>query len=131
MMDRFRIQEPKLWGQLVKKWIKGEQAKPRTLEELSTQMRGAGMTAPEYPAYLKGLVFVEYDKHILMIRLPPAELVKATEDKLNGDQADAYPLPSFYDEFYSNPQHRTGLSKQELLDLHAARIGEYTVNLCE
>jgi hypothetical protein len=130
-MERFQIREAdkKVWGVLVKAWAKGEKAKPANLDELKQHMEAAGMSPLPYPDYLKGLVFVQNDKHVLTVRLPPKELVEAGEAALDA-ATGAYPLPAFYDEFYVNNARRTNFSATERRELQSARIGEYSVNSC-
>lgn len=61
-----------------------------------------------------------------MIRLPPGEMIKDTEVRLQAlGQAkggSVYPLPDFYGDGW------IGLSTDELMVFHAERIGEYTIN---
>lgn len=128
-VDRFTVADADkvLWGKLVKSWIRHEKEWPRNLEELKAQCLEHGMQAPHVPDYMTGLVFVQNDRHVLTIRLPPKELVEAGEEAFRNDPDGGYPLPSFYTEFFRQPPP----SSQEKLDLQAARIGEYSVNSCQ
>ena len=128
-LDRFQIDDADRvqWGKLVKSWVKHEKAWPRTLDELKAQCVEAGMQEPRIPDYITGLMLMQYDKHILFIRLPPQDLVEAGENAFRSDPSGGYALPSFYAEFFRQPPP----SLEEKLDLHAARIGEYSMNSCQ
>jgi hypothetical protein len=131
-MERMRISDPYVWGKLVKSWIKGTATKPGNITELKAQMSAVGLAtdANHIPASITGLAILDYDKHLLMIRLPPKDLVEASEQTF-GTPAGAYPLPSFYDAFYVNAARRNNMTPEERKKLHDARIGEYTVNSCK
>jgi hypothetical protein len=128
--DRFRIADADRvsWGHLVKGWIKGQVPRPETIEQLRDQCQERGISV-NVPDYLKGLVFLQTDKSVLAIRLPPKELVECSEHNIV-ERDMGYPLPSFYERFFSSPTTNPELGREDKLDLHAARIGEYTVNLC-
>jgi hypothetical protein len=128
--DRFRVADADRvsWGHLVKDWIKGQIPRPETVEQLQAQCRARGI-AINVPDYLKGVVFLQTDKSVLSIRLPPKELVECSEENII-DRDAGYPLPSFYERFFSSPAANPDLTREDKIDLHAARIGEYTVNLC-
>jgi hypothetical protein len=125
--ERFQIPDSDKieWGKLVKQWIKGEVERPRTIDDLVAQCVDKGIT-PIVPSYIKGLVFVQNDKHVLTIRLPPKEIVDAGEQDFRENPNANYPLPRFYNDFFRDPPPRG----EEKLNLQAARIGEYVVNSC-
>jgi hypothetical protein len=127
--DRFRVPDAdkKPWGKLIKAWAKGERARPANLAELKSQCVSVGMAEPEIPSFITGLVFVQNDRHILTIRLPPKELIEAGESELREDPNAVYPLPRFYADFFRDPPP----AGEEKIDLQAARIGEYSVNSCQ
>src|SRR5262249_51789734 len=113
---------------LVKGWVKGLVPKPGNLDELHTQCRDRGISV-SVPNYVTGVVFVQNDKHVLTIRLPAKDLVESGEQAIDTTQS-GYPLPSFYERFFHSPASNNELSVEEKLELHAARIGEYSVNSC-
>jgi hypothetical protein len=127
---RFKIKDEhkKQWGKLVKAWAKGEKEHPKNLTELKSQCADFGVV-PTIPDFITGLVFVQNDKHVLTVRLPPKELLVAGEQWVATTEG-AYPLPSFYDEFFVAAQPRTDMTSNERLDFHGARVGEYSVNSC-
>jgi hypothetical protein len=126
--ERFHVADADkiAWGKLVKQWIKGEVERPRNIEALVVQCQERGFT-PIVPSYIKGLVFIQNDKHVLTIRLPPKEILEAGEQHFIENPDTAYPLPAFYNDFFRDPPPKDG----ELLDLQAARVGEYSVNSCQ
>jgi hypothetical protein len=125
--ERFHVEDPDkiAWGKLVKQWIKGEVERPHTIADLKTQCEDCGFT-PVVPSYITGLVFVQNDKHVLTIRLPPKEILVAGEQDFIENPDTTYPIPSFYNTFFRDPPPKG----EEKLDLQAARVGEYSVNSC-
>lgn len=125
--DRFMVADADrmIWGQLVKAWAKGERPRPRDLGELCDQCRSVGMARPHIADHVTELVFVQNQPHVLTIQLPSKELVEAAEAML-AQQDGAYPLPGFYSDFFRVPPP----DAERMLDLQAARIGEYSVNSC-
>lgn len=125
--DRFMVADADrmIWGQLVKAWAKGERPRPCDLRELREQCRSVGMAGPQIAEHLTELVFVQNQPHVLTIQLPSKELVEAAEAMLSR-QDGAYPLPEFYNDFFRVPPP----DSERMLDLQAARIGEYSVNSC-
>jgi len=54
-------------------------------------------------------------------------MVEDTEAEF--EAADAlYPIPRFYEDFFHTPLPKMG--KTKLLELHAARIGDYSIRNC-
>ena len=127
------------WGKLVKTWATGHSyfedetppitidklPVPHTIQELKEQMAlvGAGALAP--PADVVGLAIVRYSADTMVVRLPPKERIEATEAILEQPGNTAYNFPAFYADFINRP-----LNVQERLDVHACRIGDYTMSMC-
>ena len=130
ILERFRIADADrfAWGHLVKGWIKGHIARPDTLDDLRAQCREHGISI-SIPDYIKSIAFMQKDKSVLTIRLPAKELVESGEANIV-EREIGYPLPSFYEQFFSSPTANVKLSREQKLELHAARVGEYTVNNC-
>jgi hypothetical protein len=131
VLERFRIADADrfAWGHLVKGWIKGQVARPGTIDELRAQCAERGISV-NIPDYLQGVVFLQTDKSVLSIRLPPKDLVECGEYNI-AEREVGYPLPSFYERFFASPKANAELTREEKLELHAARVGEYSVNLCQ
>jgi hypothetical protein len=124
-----------LWGKLVKSWATGNNYVvpgdppfpiPRTLNELLAITQGIGLSI-RFPDGMVGLAIIQYSSQTAVIKLPPKAMVEATEATLRLPGA-VYPMPKFYDEFYGKPL--PAASADKLLDLHAARIGDYSIRNC-
>jgi hypothetical protein len=137
MVDRFWVNDDIKWGKLVKSWATGKNyfdpakpapALPRTLGELKAQCdtHGVGVTIP---ASLKGLAFMQYSADVLAIKLPPKSMVEESEAEFA--QGGAYQIPAFYNTFYAQSGSPLNLTtKDQKMDFHAARIGDYSVRNC-
>ena len=129
----------KRWGRLVKTWATGESyfknesppitidqlPIPNSMQELKDQMAlvGAGALIP--PDNVTGLAIVRYTADTMVVRLPPKARIKAMEEVLKQPGSTAYNFPDFYGDFINRP-----LTVQERLDVHACRIGDYTMSMC-
>ena len=84
-----------------------------------------------------GFVLLQGTSDISILRLPAKEKVHESEDALAGANGMAgmdYALPSFYGEAFSTtgvPASLKPMSVAEKMELHAKRIGEYTINTCQ
>lgn len=135
MGTKLEISDDILWGKLVKSWATGENyivrgrpapPIPRTLDELRAQAAEIGLRIL-FPDGMVGLEIVQYSSQTAVIKLPPKSMVEDTEAEF--ESADAlYPIPRFYEEFFHAPLPMMG--KTKLLDLHAARIGDYSIRNC-
>jgi hypothetical protein len=135
MGTKLKISDDILWGKLVKSWATGTNyivsdrpapPIPRTLDELQAQARDVGLQV-SFPDGMVGLEIVQYSGQTAVIKLPPKSMVEETEAEF--EAADAlYPMPRFYEDFFHGPLPK--MSKAELLDLHAARIGDYSIRNC-
>jgi hypothetical protein len=128
--ERFKVPDDqrKQWGKLVKAWAKGEKEVPKDLTELRAQCTQFSVQ-PHIPDFITGVVFVQNDKHILTVRLPPKDLLVAGEEFVKQSEG-AYPLPTFYTDFFSQATPKEDLTPSERVTLHSARVGEYSVNSC-
>lgn len=124
-----------LWGKLVKSWATGKNyfdatrpapPLPRTMQEFKDTCAGLGIDLSNLPASVTGIVFVQPSSESLTIRIPPKEMVEASEQVL-GQPGSRYDLPAFYDEFYE-----TQLTVQDArkLEFHALRLGDYSISNC-
>jgi hypothetical protein len=97
-----------------------------TVEEFKKRLDAAGViyTLPDKYTH----VFIVQGKETTMfLRLPPKDTLQSSEDDLlNGPP---YALPPFYAALYNSfptpPTDQAGI-----MQLHADRIGEYTLNTC-
>ena len=135
MGTKLEISDDILWGKLVKSWATGENyivrgrpapPIPRTLTELLAQVADIGLRV-SFPDGMVGLQIVQYSGQTAVIKLPPKPMVEATEAEFEAPDA-LYPMPHFYEEFFHAPLPK--MDKAKLLDLHAARIGDYSIRNC-
>jgi hypothetical protein len=135
MGDTLEIDNDILWGKLVKSWATGRNyiypergpiAIPRTLDDLLATAEEVGLNIT-FPDGMVGLAVIQYSPQTAVIKLPPKAMVEGTEAKLS-QPGVVYPMPQFYEDFFrvSLP----ALSRDELFDLHAARIGDYSIRNC-
>jgi hypothetical protein len=100
-----------------------------TKEEFETRVTEARVSITDIPATIKDVVIVQGDPTTMVLRLPPKEQLQSTEDDLlNGAH---YTMRPFYWALFGKapampyPEDQAGL-----MELHANRIGEYTLNNC-
>lgn len=123
--ERIEIDNYERWGALVKMWVFGELNTPATLTELLEQCTKHDVTMT-IPSYVTSVKFTQAPPDVLFIRLPPAELVRDTEEAI--DAGAKYELPVFYAaRFGCEPNLPEKKHKHEF---HRERIGDYTVSLC-
>jgi len=122
--NRPRVSDFKAWGNLIKRWAKGEQAKPTSLADFLDQCTAAdvGMTMPDH---VVDLVVIQKEADTFVLRLPPASEI--VESELALETLNAYPIPPFYNERY---HALPDVPKEEMKDFHAQRIGDYSLSLC-
>lgn len=134
MGTKLEISDDILWGKLVKSWATGKNyiradrpvpAIPRSLAELLAQAADIGLQI-SFPDGMVGLEIIQYSEQTAVIKLPPKSMVEDTEAELAAPDA-LYPMPKFYEDFFHTPLH---VEKEQLLELHAARIGDYSVRNC-
>jgi hypothetical protein len=134
MGTKLEISDDILWGKLVKSWATGKNhispdrpapEIPRTIKDLLAQAADIGLTI-SFPDGMVGLAVIEYSSETAVIKLPPKSMIEETEAELAA--GSRYPMPRFYDDFYGMPLPPNQLKK--VLDLHAARIGDYSIRNC-
>ena len=124
-----------LWGKLVKSWATGRNyirpddppfPIPRTLDELLKLTRDVGLTIT-FPDGMVGLAIIQYSPQTAVIKLPPKAMVEETEARLR-ERGAVYPMPKFYEDFFGTSL--PSLTEEQLFNLHAARIGDYSIRNC-
>lgn len=77
------------------------------------------------PRRIKAIQFAQSNMETLLIRLPPSELIEATESRLAamGD-ADSYVLPAFYERIIKG-------SLDDKVKIFQHRVGDYTITHCK
>lgn len=123
------------WGKLMKTWSTGENylgdgrdyPRPKTLEQVKEQLAQAqtGLVLPDRVIHLE-VVIGRSDT--LLLRIPPADLVRATEERLKSQD---YPVPSFYGDVYGGQAPTPLPDLPARLRFHAQRIGDYSIAHCQ
>jgi hypothetical protein len=98
-----------------------------TVDEFTSRVTAAGVTITSMPSQYTNVIIVQGSADTLVMRLPPEDMLQRSEDDLlNGTQ---YGLRPFYKTLYGTepdmPKDQAGI-----MELHAYRIGEYTLNNC-
>jgi hypothetical protein len=139
-MPKTKAEFPKLvavddlvkWGYLVKMWATQTaypgvpvKAVPLTLKAFVKQCKDAGVKVT-IPEGVTGICFVQQSAEVVTVRLPSASMVKAAEEYLERPDTE-YPDVPIYNMYSSTPFK---IPKEEKLEFHAARIGDYTLSQC-
>lgn len=135
MGTKLVISDDILWGKLVKSWATGNNYVtpggpvpkiPRSMAELQAQATDIGLTIT-FPDGMTALAVIEYSPQTVVLKLPPKSMVEQTEQDLQAQHA-VYPMPQFYDSFFGGPL--PAMTTAQMMDLHAARIGDYSIRNC-
>ena len=108
-------------------------------DDAKARMHAAGVEiSPQsgFGAYAR-VILVQGDERTLVLRLPSADRISASEDQLlAAPPGSAYGLPTFYDLLYAvftddvpNPAPMPD-SREGIMRLHANRIGDYSMSQC-
>ena len=145
------------WGKLVKTWATGRNyvdhestetnpvptaadakfPKPRSFAEFQKQCRDAGVGlffddgsfTPVPDTENIGLIVLQGDSDVFVLRVPPQETLLEHEARFLA--AAVYQFPPLYTlVFGGNPQPSQMDSKVKRMNIHAQRVGEYTLNTC-
>jgi hypothetical protein len=105
-----------------------------TGQEFKTLLKAAKVSVKEMPTQYKHVVILQGSVDTMVVRLPPRDILQGSEDDLlNGTR---YEIPEYYTEYFKpGPQPNTVVfvpptTRAEIMELHANRIGEYTLNSC-
>jgi hypothetical protein len=98
-----------------------------TAADFQTRVGNAGVTITTMPANYTNVVIVQGNPQTMVLRLPPIDTLQSSEDDLlNGV---VYAVPGFYSTLFGgSPIPPT--APPDIMKLHANRIGEYTLNVC-
>lgn len=98
-----------------------------TVEQFTKRVSIAGVSITNLPEQFKHVIIVQGDRDTMVMRLPPKEMLQSSEDDLLNDVA--YTMRPFYWSLFGTapdmPTEQAGI-----MELHANRIGEYTLNNC-
>ena len=98
-----------------------------TADEFQTRVAAAGVSVTTMPPQYKNVIIVQGNVDTMVMRLPPKDTLQGSEDDLlNGT---VYSFRSFYTDLYQSDP-RLPKDQAGIMQLHANRIGEYTLNNC-
>ena len=130
---RFVVDDLEKWGYLVKMWATRDAYPdvpvmpiPHDLMEFRKQCDAIGLKVT-IPDHVTGIVFSMHSIETLYVRLPPAAAIKNVEEFLMDPRTD-YPVPPIYNMYSPTPIQ---IPKDEKLEFHAARIGDYSMTYCD
>src|SRR4051812_46828551 len=136
-MERISVSDYEIWGKLIKTWATGIDRinngknylpPPATIADLKQQCAWAGMVITIPARYEANPVrFAQADENTVLIRLPPAVLIKDSEDVLKQPGGN-YPIPGFYKTIFQNVNPI--IADADKLKVHAERIGDYSMAAC-
>ena len=132
--ETMRVANHEALGKLIKSWSTGDASytngvlypEPVTVQDLRDILEALGAGA-EIPAGITKITLVRYGMNELVLRIPPAALIRAKEERL---KQTTYEVPPFYT---ADPIEGTlpNATEEEKLRLQARRIGDYTIAHCE
>jgi hypothetical protein len=100
-----------------------------TVKQFKTRVKAAGVSISSFPEEYDHVVIVQGSPETMVIRLPPQEMLQKTEDDLLNEVA--YTMRPFYWALFGTAPNMPKPGDQAgIMELHANRIGEYTLNNC-
>lgn len=106
-----------------------------TTAQFAGLLGAAGIKSVNFPAGATEVIVVQGNVSTMVIRLPPKSVLQASEQNLLS--GGAYPTPTFYEALFTPPggavvhaNPPTLPDKVGIMNLHANRIGDYTMGLC-
>jgi hypothetical protein len=133
-IDRLRFANIERFGKLMKSWATGKNylddgkayTLPTDIEEFKRQNVEA-QTGVHIPDWATKVKFVTCDDDTLVLRVPPKRLIEDSEARLTEPGA-TYPLPDIYKQIFGGAD--PVIAKDQILNFHASRIGDYTSTFC-
>jgi hypothetical protein len=99
-----------------------------TVAEFTTRVQAANVTISKMPSQYTNVIIVQGNVGTMVMRLPPKDTLQGSEDDLLLS-GEPYPLRQFYDDLYPC-EAKYPTTQPTIMELHANRIGEYTLNNC-
>jgi hypothetical protein len=99
-----------------------------TVEQFTSRVAAAGVSITSMPAQYKHVIIVQGTVGTMVMRLPPMDTLQGSEDDLLSGSL-TYPIRPFYSQLYGGPPEPP-TDRVGIMELHANRIGEYTLNNC-
>jgi hypothetical protein len=103
-----------------------------TVDEFKERVTAAGVDITKMPAQYKHVIVLQGDRNTMVLRLPPKDTLQGSEDDLLNGQP--YVISKFYYELWGGlpptSMPKCPPNHEGIMQLHANRIGEYTLNNC-
>lgn len=117
-IKRIEVIDFEAMGRKVAEWTLNPCSRPGSVDELKEQLADIATV----PDRIQELEFVSGTLSKLIIRLPPAEMLKESIDNISEDVT--YPMPTYYADKINSP---SSISNEEFL---YSRVGDYTIAQC-
>lgn len=100
-------------------------------------LAAANVVVAQMPDQYDKVIVVQGDEHTMVLRLPPMDTLQGSEDDLLNGRP--YPFSTFYNDYYVTGPRGAPMvpvaptppsAHADIMELHAFRIGEYTLNNC-
>jgi hypothetical protein len=154
-LRRISTDTPLAWGKLVKSWATGRDyvksppyprppvdsppahVPPKDFNDFVAQCEGAGVSlvygdgTTVSRADAVTLQVISHNTDTLVIRLSPTAFIEESEDQIV--KAGGYPVTPFYGYILLDASAKIGETDTEVkrLNIHAMRVGEYTIAMCQ
>ena len=103
-----------------------------TVDEFKERVTAAGVDITKMPPQYKHVIVLQGDRNTMVLRLPPKDTLQGSEDDLLNGQP--YVISKFYYELWGGlpptSMPKCPPNHEGIMQLHANRIGEYTLNNC-
>lgn len=120
-IPRINVVNYRALGQNMIKWALDAETRPENLPQFVAAVDG--MIELPLPSWIKGLQFVQSNTEVLMIRLPPKEVVEDTLERI-ASGTGKYPFPNFYEQFILQD------GDHDQRAIFEFRVGDYTIAHC-
>jgi hypothetical protein len=120
-IERVKVLAYQELGKKFIQWALDPASRPANLAGFITQTNG--IVEQPLPNYITDFKLVQAEnKSLLLLRVPPAELVQDTLNEIAGP--GDYRLPDFYEEKFMHQQHG------DKLEFFRLRVGDYLIAHC-
>ncbi len=118
-IERIVVLDRRAFGQKVMEWANGAPI-PGNLEEAEQQL--TGIIQFPLPSYIKDMNFIKTTKDIWTIKIPPADMLQDTRNRIDANDPPYDIQPFYYD--------RVNGDLEDDHELFEFRVGDYTCSLC-
>ena len=120
-IPRIKVLDYNGLGNIFIDWALGKTQVPPNLDEFKEAVKNViDVTPGNFPGYINDFKHIQGPKELLLLRLPPAELVQDTIDSIDNGEPYSFPQQVFYGPIIVNKQR----------DFFGFRVGDYTIAHC-